>query len=124
MKRKELFINILIGICGIIALWIVISHIAHFEYPDYFYNKKPNIDSYVGINVVSPFADFSFFTYLTIIIFGSWCILFSLSQIFKLEKLNNFLRARNLVCFVYCNYIMTITLYTLFELCSVMETCL
>jgi len=118
MKTREKILNILIGVLGVVSLWIVFSHMWHFKYPDYFYNANPNIETYVGYNVIGPFVDFSFFTYLTMILFGMWCILFTISQIFKLNRLNHFIRSKHLVAFVYCNYVITISLYTVFQFVS------
>ncbi len=97
-------------------MWVVISHMAHFSYPDYFYRNNPGIKTYVGTNVVNSWADFSFFTYITMIIFGLWCLGFGLSNLFRLEKINNFLRRDDVVSFVFCNYIITFVLYTFFQL--------
>ena len=76
-------------LCGIISLWLVLNHIIHFEYPDYFWRANPDIQTYVGINVVSKWSDFSFFTYITMILFGIWCILIAISKLFNLEKINS-----------------------------------
>ena len=118
MNRRKIVVNILIIIAGIIAMWLVISHIAHFSYPDYFYRANPDIDIYVGVNVVSRWADFSFFTYLTMLQFGIWCMLLGLSKLFGWQRLINFTTNINVVCFVFCNYVITTTLYTVFELLS------
>lgn len=117
-KTVKIFKNIAVTFCGAIALWIVTSLIAHFNYPDYFYQAHPDIQSYVGVNVVSPFADFAFFTYITLILFGARCLLTGLSGIFKLDKILNFLRRDTISVFVFLNYSVTVTFYTAFELLS------
>lgn len=116
MKNK--FINISYLIFGICAMWLVVDHITKFSFPDYFYNENPGIEFYVGINVVSAWADFSFFTYHTIILFSIWCILYSLSNFFKLEKLNCFIKHKAILVFLFTNYLITTVLYTFFELSS------
>ncbi len=105
MKQKKITINILLLLCGIVSLWLVISHIVHFEYPDYFGHANPDIKTYVGINVMSKWVDFSFFTYITMLLFGIWCILLSISKLFNLQKMNDFLTQDWLVCFIFVNYI-------------------
>ena len=105
-------------LCGIVSLWLVISHIAHFEYPDYFWHANPDIKTYVGVNVVSKWADFSFFTYITMLLFGIWCILLSISKLFNLQKMNKFLTQDWLVCFIFVNYVFTTLLYTVFQISS------
>ncbi len=117
-KKKKIFLNIVIITIGLIGLWLVTSHIAHFEFPEYFYNANPDIKTYVGTNVVSAWADFSFFTYQTLIIFSIWCILFGIANIFSLQKLNDFLRRDTVISFVFVNYFFTVLLYTIFELSS------
>lgn len=116
MKQSKTLTNILFLLCGMVALWLVISHIAHFEYPDYFWRANTDIKTYVGINVVSFWADFSFFTYITMILFGIWCITLSIAKIFNLGKLNDFLSQDWLVCFIFINYLFTAVLYTIFQI--------
>lgn len=110
--------NLLYLIIGISAIWLVVDHIGKFSYPDYFYNDNPDIKYYVGVNVVSIWADFSFFTYHTIILFGIWCILYSLSELFNLTRLNNFTKHKAVIVFLFTNYLVTTVLYTIFELTS------
>lgn len=70
---------------------------------------------YYGVNIINKFADFSFFTYITSITFGIWCILFGISNCFKENKFNNFLRKSTVVSFVFTNYLITSVIYTVFE---------
>ena len=114
----KLLKSISLIIFGGVVLWLVISHITHFNYPHWFYENNPNIETYIGTNIVSMWADFSFFTYLTMIIFGIWCLLLGISNITNFNKLNTFLLKDSLVCFVFCNYCLTTVLYTLFEFMS------
>lgn len=104
--------------CGILGLWLVFSHVLHFDYPTYFFKANPDIKTYVGTNVVCASADFCFFTYLTIILFGIWCVLVFVANAFKIQKLEHFLTTDFVVCFVFENFLFTTILYTIFELTS------
>lgn len=115
-EKNQILKNIAIILSGAVSLWLVISHVAHFKYPDYFYNANPNIETYVGVNVVSAFADFSFFTYLTLIFFGTRCVLLGVGNLFNLNKLSDFLTRDTVSVFVFLNYAVTVTFYTAFEL--------
>jgi len=115
IKKKKLN-AVLLLITGSVVLWLVISHVAHFSYPHYFYKANPDADTYVGTNVVSKWADFSFFTYLTLIIFGVWCVLCGFAEIFESVALARFLMRDDVTCFVFCNYLVTVVMYTVFEL--------
>lgn len=117
-NRRERFFYCATIFCGIISIWLTISHVAHFRWPDYFYNANPDVEVYVGTNVVSPFADFSFFTYITMLLWGAWCVSSGLARIFKCEKLLNVLTTDGLTCFVFVNYVFTTILYTVFSLTS------
>lgn len=112
------FYNILILFCGLIGLWLFLSHMLHFSFPDYFYANNPEIKFYFGTNVVSMWADLSFFTYHTLIFFSLWCILYSISCLFTCKKLHGFLTNIYVLSFVFTNYIVTVVLYTFFELTS------
>lgn len=115
---KRVIKNILFIIIGVSALYLFIDHIAKFTPHDYFYDANHGIEYYVGVNVVSRWADLSFFTYHTIILFGVWFILYGISGLFKLEKLNFFLINKNLITFIFTNYLITTFMYTFFELTS------
>ena len=110
--------NVFLFIVGICALALFIEHISMFTPHDYFYTVNPEINYYVGVNVVSAWADFSFFTYHTIILFGLWCVGYSISDCFKLKKLNHFMKHGSVITFVFTNYLITTLLYTVFELTS------
>ena len=122
MKEKtkfyKYFYNTLILFCGLVGLWLFLSHMLHFSFPDYFYAQYPDINFYYGANVVSIWADLSFFTYHTLIFFSVWCILFALSNFFNFNKLRKFLTNAYVMSFVFTNYIITAILYTFFELTS------
>jgi hypothetical protein len=110
--------NVFLFIVGICALTLFIEHIIMFTPHDYFFNANPDINYYVGINVVSAIADFSFFTYHTIILFGLWCVGYSISDCFKLVKFNKFIRHKSVITFIFTNFLITTVLYTIFELTS------
>ena len=103
---------------GIAVVWLVVDHIAGFEYPQYFYDANEGITQYVGINVVSQWADFSFFTYQTLIFFALWLILLFVGYMLKWTKLRRMLTHEATVTFVLTNYTITTFAYTAFELTS------
>ncbi len=113
MKKTKALLGLAIGIFGLL---IFADHILGFEMPEYFYSKNPDIKLYVGTNVVSMYADFSFFTYHSLIFFSIWMIFISLSVILSLKKLNKLLRNSGILSFIFLNYIVTAILYTAFEL--------
>ncbi len=116
-KTRIIFNGVLCTI-ALLALGIFFTRLILFKPHDYFYVQHPNIQKYVGVNVVSRHADFAFFTYHTILFFAVWLILFSLSNLFAWKKLNAFVRKREVVSFVFVNYVITCALYTFFELTS------
>ncbi len=115
--NKRIF-NIALLFFGILGIVLFLMHILGFKPHDYFFEANPGIEKYIGTNVVSMAADLSFFTYHTLIFFCIWLILFAISELFPLKKLNIFLRKRSIVSFVTVNYIITAVLYTVFELSS------
>lgn len=116
--KKELVLNIIGIILGLFGIYLFIDHITGFTPHDYFYIQNPNIKLYVGVNVVSAWADLSFFTYHTLIFFSLWLIGYHLSKILKNKKLINFFTNKALVVFVCGNYLITVVFYTIFELAS------
>jgi len=102
-------------IVGLLSAWLFIDHITGFKFPHYFYNSNPGITSYSGINVVSAWADLSYFTYHTIIFFSVWAICLFIAYAFKLKRLNLFLTHEATVSFILTNYTLTCLLYTVFE---------
>lgn len=113
--KKKIFVNLCLIYCAILGLSIIATHMIFFLYANYI-NEHPDVTTQIGVNVVSPWADFSFFTYITVIIFSLWCIGYALSNIFSWQRLNNFLRKDTLLSFVFCNYLLTISLYTFYQL--------
>ena len=110
--------GILFIVAGLSALYLFLDHIIKFTPHDYFYEANPGINYYVGVNIVSAWADLSFFTYHTIILFGLWCVLYGVSDCFNLNQLNHFTRHNSVITFIFTNYLITTVLYTIFELTS------
>lgn len=119
MKKAYSYFLLFIGVLGFV---IFIEHLMNFSGHEYFYIQNPNIDKYVGVNVVSRWADFSYFTYHTLIFFSTYCILTFISDTFKLAKLNQFLLRSDVVSFITTNYILTTLCYTIFEVTSANPT--
>lgn len=115
MKKIWIYVNF---ICGVLALWIFIDHITGFTPHDYFYVQNPNLSFYSGVNVVSRWADLSFFTYHSMIFYGIWAIGLFLAELLKSEKLSSFFKHNSVVTFVLTNYILTMIVYTAFEFAS------
>lgn len=115
MKKWYSYFLLIIGILGIT---IFVERMISFSGHEYFYIQNPNIEKYVGVNVVSRWADLSFFTYHTLIFFSIFCILQFIGNIFKLKKLNYFLFRKDVLTFITTNYVITCCCYTLFELLS------
>lgn len=115
MKKWYSYFLLLIGILGIL---IFMDYMISFTEHDYFYIQNPGIAKYVGVNVVSRWANLSFFTYHTLIIFSFFCILQFIGNIFKIKKINNFLYRKDVLTFITTNYVITSLCYTIFELTS------
>lgn len=116
MKRKIKAFDIFILMCGLVSFWLVISHIAHFHLGDYIDKTKNLPDILYGTNVVSKWADLSFFTYITILIFASWCVSFFIAKLFGLKRIYNFLTKDYIISFVFTNYICTAIIYNIFQI--------
>lgn len=112
MKRGYYVFSLIIGALG---LWLVIDHIAGFTFPDYFYKANVGIESHFGINVVSAWADLSYFTYQTVIAFSLWCVGLFIGRVAHLDRLNAFLTHRATVTVIATNYTITCLLSLVFE---------
>lgn len=119
MKKTYSYFLLIVGLLGFI---IFIEHVMSFSGHEYFYIQNPNIEKYVGVNVVSRWADFSFFTYHTLIFFSTYCILQFIGNTFNLSKLNQFLIRKDVITFITTNYIITSLCYTIFEVTSANPT--
>lgn len=115
MKKWYSYFLLIIGILGLI---IFFERIIAFSGHEYFYLQNPGIEKYVGVNVVSRWADLSFFTYHTLIFFSVFCILQFIGNIFKIKKINDFIYRKDVLNFITTNYVITCFCYTLFELLS------
>lgn len=115
MKKRYHYLFLFIGI---VLLTLVITHITSFKPHDYFYKQHPDVTKYIGTNVVSMWANFSFFTYHTMIFSGIWLILLVIGEWFNLKGLKAFTRNQSVMSFIMTNYILTVVLYTVFELSS------
>lgn len=105
----------LYGVAGIIGLWLFIDHLCNFNFPNYFYNQNPGITKFIGVNVVSPWADFSFFTYHSLIFFSIWCLLQTINSFIKSKLLAKLINSEKVFAFITTNYLLTIILYVIFE---------
>ncbi len=108
--------HIICSIIGIIGIVLFLYPIIHFKPHDYFYTMNPDIEKYIGVNVVSVFANLSFFTYHTLFFFSLWMIIYGISNLFNLNKLKTFVKKDYIITFVFLNYAITTLLYTVFEL--------
>lgn len=66
--------------------------------------------------MVSGWANFAYFTYLGLILFSLWCILYFFAFFFNSEKLLGFLKNEATVTFVTANYMISCIFYTVFAL--------
>jgi len=114
MKKGRARTGLLL-LSGAVGLWLFIDHICGWKEAPYFYRAHPGILRYAGVNVVSPWADFSYFTYITLILFSVWALLTALSRLTGCGRLEAFLRSNTVVTFTETNYLLTAVLYTLFE---------
>ena len=117
-KKREYIFYYTCLLFGLSAIWLFVDHIVKFSYPDYFYEANPGIKKYAGINVVSAWADFSYFTYHTILLFAFWTIGLFVGFVSGNERIEGFFKHQAFVVFVLSNYIVTTLLSTVFELTS------
>jgi len=119
MIQKEKTRYILLIAFGVLAIWLFVDHIANFRFPQYFYNRHPDIELYIGTNIVSAWADFSFFTYITLILWAFWAISYGICWLANCGgRFAKFIKRDTVVGFVFANYVLTAVLYTVFTLCS------
>lgn len=119
MSKSDKIICILMILCAVLVFWVFVDSVANFVYPSHFYKRHPEIELFIGQNVVSAWANFAFFTHITMLLWGIWALMFAIC---KLCKCNNgifeFLQNDTVMCFVFVNYLMTAVLYTVFTLGS------
>ena len=114
-RKSSAILSLAVGLFGY-ALAISTSILVDGQ--EWFFRMYPDIKVYCNNNVVTGWANLSFFTYQTLILFSTWSILWSVAYFFKLNRLQNFLKAEIVVDFLLTNYIITCVVYTVFELMS------
>ncbi len=115
-SKKERLVLYFYAVLGLLCLTVFIMHVAGFVFPEWYYNKYPDTEKYVGVNIVSPWADFSYFTYHSLIIFSVFSILLWYSHVTKNKKLKEYLIRPSVVGFVVTNYVITFTFNLFFDL--------
>ncbi len=116
VRKRALFV--LCIAVGAVGWWLFISHVAHFEIEEYFYGIYEKNPLYSGTNIVSRWADFSYFTYHTLVFFSTWCVLYGAGSLAGAGRLVAFLRKSTVLSFIFCNYCLTVVMYTAFELAA------
>jgi len=119
MSKSDKIICILMILCAILVLWVFVDSVVNFVYPSHFYKRHPEIELFIGQNVVSAWANFAFFTHITILLWGIWALMYAICKFCNPNgKIFAFVAKDTVVCFVFVNYLMTAVLYTIFTLCS------
>lgn len=119
MAKSDKIRYILMIIVAVVGLWIFVDQMVNFSFPLHFYNRHPDMDRFIGSNVVSVWANFAFFTFITIILWCVWAFLYAFCHIVNINgNFLAFLEKDTVVSFVFMNYIMTAVLFTLFSVCS------
>ncbi len=115
IKKREYVLTVILFLISCFGLAIVAEHIAGYEYQEWFF-KNGIHDPYTNVNVVSRWADFSFFTYLSLILFCLFGILKFVACIFKTEKLNRIVNNSYFVFFICLNQFIVLLLYTISQI--------
>ncbi len=115
ITKIEYVFNIILFLTSCLGLAIFVEHIAGYEYQAWFYANGIH-DPYTNVNVVSRWADFSFFTYISLILFCVWGIFKFIACVFKLEKLNKVINNSYLVLFICLNQFIVLILYTISQI--------
>lgn len=113
--KGEYVFSIIIFLASCLGLAIFTELVVNFEYPEEFYQEE-YFNRFTTINVVSRWANFSFFTYWSLIIFSLWGIFKFIATIFKIEKLQRIVNNSYLVLFVCLNQAIVMILYTVYQL--------
>ncbi len=113
-KREDVF-TIILFLTSCLGIAIFVEHIAGYEYQEWFY-KNGIYNPYTNVNVVSRWADFSFFTYISLILFCLFGILKFIAYIFKIAKMNKIVNNSYLVFSLCLNQFIVILLYTLSQI--------
>lgn len=114
-SAKKIFAYIMCLSVGAIGWWLFLSHMLHYKHYPYYIE---HFDLYTGNNVVSKWADFSYFTYHTLLFFSTWSLMYGAASLVGLKKLKRFLQKSTVLSFVFLNYCATALLYTAFELAA------
>ena len=115
MKNGKLkgSILILLGVLGLaLFVWVMLDY---NQVSDSYFKKFEAGTIYHTRNVVSPWANFLFFTNQTLIIFSLWSILAGISKIVKNSEYSEIICNVNVVSFVFANCVITTLLYTIME---------
>ncbi len=115
MNKLEFVFTIILFLTSCLGLAILIEHIAGYEYQEWFY-KNGIYDPYTNVNVVSRWADFSFFTYISLILFCFFGIFKFIACTFKVKKLNRIVNNSYLVFFICLNQFIVLLLYTISQI--------
>ena len=102
--------------CGL-GGWFVCGSLLDWTWQEWFF-KPAYFNPYTTLNVVSPWADFAFFTYISLILFCIWAILRFVAILFNLKKLIKFADNSYVVLFVCLNQFIVLLLYTAMQLVS------
>ena len=116
METERKAISYLLFVASIIGLAIFIYATVSFKPHDYFYIDGVPKDPFTVINVVSRWANFSFVTYLSLIIFSVYGIMNFIAEITHCEKLLRITQNDYLVLFICVNQIFVLLGYTFFQL--------
>lgn len=114
-KRERIF-TFIFSVAAITGCAIFIAHIVGYEPADYFFSDGKPKDPYTTVNVVSRWADFAYFTYISLILFCIYGILRAIASMCKIQKLKKFVFSDRVIVFVCLNQFIVMLLYTVFEL--------
>lgn len=118
MKKKEILISSVLLCFSVLGLALFIDHIVRFVPADYFYKDGVPLDPYTNVNVVSRWANFSYFTYLSLIMFCLFGIAKFFSTIFghKIDRLKRITDSPYVIIFVCVNQFFVLIVYTASEI--------
>lgn len=112
ITKVDYIFSMIILFVSCLGLAIFIEHLLGYQYQEWFY-ENGIYDPYTNVNVVSRWADFSFFTYISLIIFCLWGIVRFISIVFRLERLYKIVNNSYLILFICLNQFNVCLLYTI-----------
>ena len=115
LKEKRFWVAFVYFCIAIAAIVIFICRICEWSWQEWFYTPK-YFNPYTTVNVVSRWADFAYFTYISQILFCIWAIIRFIAILFNLKKLTKFANNSYVVLFVCLNQFVVLLLYTLMQL--------